>query len=84
MSAHIETIITSLNSIIGGEPLPSFRSDEFGILLKAINETSGEENINRSAELKEIGRLVIELMLRMMSASMNAEREILLIQHKPM
>ena len=84
MNIHIETIISSINAIIEGQSLPSFRTDEFGILLKSITEISGEENTNyRSAEFEEIGRRIIYLMLSRMSASINAEREILLIQHKP-
>lgn len=85
MNAHINNVSTAINHLIDGEPLPSFKSVEFALIMLAINELtepSSENLIHRSLAFEELGRRAIETLLNRISASMNAEREIAIIKDK--
>jgi len=83
MINQINNISAAINNSLNGDSLPSFKSAEFESLLLSITQLGDTEYSGlRSVAFEEIGRRVVENILNRMSASINAEREISIIQDK--
>ena len=75
MRNEIEQINTVLQDALLGEAPPSFKSQDFGSLIKHINAVSASP-----FGCEVLGRKVLQTLLARLSASMSAERELAIIR----
>lgn len=69
MNTPFEIVTTALARAVAGEPMPSFRSDEFRELVSAANAVSCDHYLH-----ERIGRQALSMLLTAAKSSMHTER----------
>ncbi len=73
---RLDTIGRTLQSLIEGQPLPSFGTAEFRCVVSALSEISGQAHHARHRDdLERLGLRVSAVLLNRLQDSMRAERD---------
>lgn len=72
--SNIQTVVTALESMLAGDPCPSFKSPEASALLQAMGA------LEFPLEHGKLGAQVMQAMIARLRASVEAERDLAMLR----